>query len=145
MFVFPFSCSRTPYLRRMHFEAIYIWHVFDVWIFREYQLWKKLRYDHTFSSQFGAAVEIFQNIGSVREYMWQSHVEIEGYSVVYFNCIAAFEVPYRWTSVKGGPHMCFVDSLDIHASMKHIWALPLTEVQWYGALKAAMQLKYTTE
>ena len=28
-------------------------------------------------------------------YMWQSRVEIEGYSVVYFNRIAAFEVPYH--------------------------------------------------
>ena len=37
-------------------------------------------------------------------YMWQSHVEIEGYSVMYFDCIA---VPYRWISVKGGAHMCF--------------------------------------
>ena len=28
-------------------------------------------------------------------YMWQSHVEIEGYSDVYFNRIAVFEVPYH--------------------------------------------------
>ena len=28
-------------------------------------------------------------------YMWQSRVEIEGYSVMYFDRIAAFEVPYR--------------------------------------------------
>ena len=28
-------------------------------------------------------------------YMWQSRVEIEGYSVVYFDCIAAFEALYR--------------------------------------------------
>ena len=28
-------------------------------------------------------------------YMWQSRVEIEGYFVVYFDCIAAFEAPYR--------------------------------------------------
>ena len=34
-------------------------------------------------------------------YMWQSHVEIERYSVVYFDRIAT---PYRWTSVKGGAH-----------------------------------------
>ena len=27
-------------------------------------------------------------------HMWQSRVEIEGYSVVYFDCIAAFEVPF---------------------------------------------------
>ena len=26
--------------------------------------------------------------------MWQSHVEIEGYSVAYFNRIAAFGAPY---------------------------------------------------
>ena len=28
-------------------------------------------------------------------YMWQSRVEIEGYSVTYFNCFAAFKVLYR--------------------------------------------------
>ena len=35
------------------------------------------------------------------QYMWQSCVEIEGYSVTYFDCIAAFKVPYHWTSVTG--------------------------------------------
>ena len=30
-----------------------------------------------------------------RSQLWQSRVEIESYSVVYFNCIAAFEVPYH--------------------------------------------------
>ena len=59
-------------------------------------------------------------------------MEIEGYSVTYFDHIAAFEVPYHWTSVKGGSHMRFVDSLDIHTSMKHVWAPPLTEVQWHS-------------
>ena len=52
--------------------------------------------------------------------MCQSRVEIEGYSVAYFDRIAAFEVPYHCTSIKGGAHMRFVDSLDIHASMKHV-------------------------
>ena len=42
--------------------------------------------------------------------MWQSRVEIEGYSVAYFDRIVAFEAPYRRTSVKGGAHMHFVDS-----------------------------------
>ena len=28
-------------------------------------------------------------------YMWQSRVEIEGYSVAYFDRIAAFKAPYR--------------------------------------------------
>ena len=53
-------------------------------------------------------------------HMWQSRVEIEGYFVVYFDCIAAFEAPYRCTCVKGGAHMHFVDSLDIHAFTKHV-------------------------
>ena len=42
--------------------------------------------------------------------MWQSRVEIEGYSVAYFDCIAAFEALYRWTFIKSGAHMHFVDS-----------------------------------
>ena len=33
--------------------------------------------------------------------MWQSRVEIEDYSVVYFDHITVFEVPYR---IKGGAH-----------------------------------------
>ena len=52
--------------------------------------------------------------------MWQSCVEIEGYSVAYFDRIAVFEAPYRGTSVKGRAHMHFVDSLDIHASTKRV-------------------------
>ena len=74
--------------------------------------------------------------------MWQSRVEIEGYSIAYFNRITAFKAPYCWTSIKGGAHMRFVD---IYASIKHVWAPPLTEVQWYGTSKAAMQSKYATE
>ena len=56
--------------------------------------------------------------------MWQSRVEIEDYSAVYLDRIAVFEVPYRWTSIKGRAHMHFVTLLDIHPSTKHIWALP---------------------
>ena len=81
----------------------------------------------------------------LRSYMWQSRVEIEGYSITYFDCIAAFEAPYRWTSVKGGAHTHFVDSSDIHASTLHVWAPPLTEVQRYGASSTAMRLKYVKE
>ena len=39
-------------------------------------------------------------------YMWQSRVEIDDYSVAYFDHIAVFEAPYRWTSVKGEAHTC---------------------------------------
>ena len=77
--------------------------------------------------------------------MWQSCVKIEGYSIAYFDRIAAFVALYRWTSIKGGAHMRFIDSLDIHASTKQVWALPLTEVQQYGASNTAMRLKYATE
>ena len=81
----------------------------------------------------------------MRQYIWQSRVEIEGYSVAYFDHFTTFEVPYHWTSIKGGAHMSFVDSLDIHASTKHVQAPPLTEVQRYGASITAMQSKYATE
>ena len=77
--------------------------------------------------------------------MWQSHVEIDGYSIAYFDRIAVFEVPYRWTSVKGSAHMCFVDAWISNKSTKHIWAPPLTEVQEYGASNTAMQSKYVTK
>ena len=42
-------------------------------------------------------------------YMWQSRVEIEHYSVAYFDRITAFEVLYRSTSIKGGAHTRYVD------------------------------------
>ena len=43
-------------------------------------------------------------------HMWQSHVEIEDYSVAYFDHhrITAFKALYRCTSVEGGAHMCFI-------------------------------------
>ena len=46
--------------------------------------------------------------------MWQSYVEINDYSVIYFNHVAAFKAVYHRTSVKGEAHMHFVvDKLDI--------------------------------
>ena len=42
--------------------------------------------------------------------------EIKGDSVAYFNWITVFEAPYRWASVKGGAHTCFVDTWTINES-----------------------------
>ena len=39
--------------------------------------------------------------------MWQAHVEIEDYSVVYFNHIAVFEALY---------HTCFVDVIHLRSA-----------------------------
>ena len=72
-------------------------------------------------------------------------VEIEDYSVVYFNRIAVFEALYRWTFVKGGAHMCFIDARISNESTKHVWAPPLTEVQQYDTSKAVMWSNYVTE
>ena len=47
-------------------------------------------------------------------YMWQSLVETEGYSVMYFDRIVVFEEPYHCTSVTGGAHTHCLHSLDIH-------------------------------
>ena len=70
---------------------------------------------------------------------------MEGYSVAYFDRIAVFEAPYRWTSVKGGAHTRFIDAWISNESTKCIWAPPLAEVQQYSASKAVMQSKYATE
>ena len=52
-----------------------------------------------------------------KQHICQFRVEFEDYSVAYFDCITAFEVPSDCqTSVKGRAHTRFVDTLDIHAS-----------------------------
>ena len=78
-------------------------------------------------------------------YMWQSRVEFEGYIIAYFDRIGAFEASYRWTSAKGGAHTRFVDAWISNESTKCIWAPPLTEVQRYGTLNAAMRSTYATQ
>ena len=85
--------------------------------------------------------EIILDFHAGLSHVWQSCVEIEGYSIPYFDRIAAFEVLYHWTSVKGEARMRFIDLLDIHASMKHVWALLLMEVQRYSASNTAMWLQ----
>ena len=42
--------------------------------------------------------------------MWQSQVEIEHYSVAYFDRIAVFEALKHSTSVTGGAHIPYVNS-----------------------------------
>ena len=63
---------------------------------------------------WGASISVKRGV-----HMFQSCVEIPCYSVAYFNHIAAIEAQYHRTSVKVGL-MSFVDSLDIHASTKHV-------------------------
>ena len=46
--------------------------------------------------------------------MWQSRVEIEHYSVAYFQRITAFEALQRRTSVRGGAHKRCVNVSSIH-------------------------------
>ena len=54
--------------------------------------------------------------------VWQSRVQVKGYSVVYFDHIAAF---YRWTSINGVAHTCFVDAWIPNEISKHVWATVL--------------------
>ena len=56
-------------------------------------------------------------------YMWQSRVEIKDYSIAYFDCIAAFKAPYRWTSVKGKAHMHFGVIFDFYMRLSHMYML----------------------
>ena len=55
-------------------------------------------------------------------YMWHSRVETKGYSVTYFDRIAAFKAPYWWTSAKGRAHTCLIDAWISNKSTEHIWA-----------------------
>ena len=50
------------------------------------------------------------------KHLWQSQVEIEHYSVAYFNRVTMFKVLLCTTSVKGGAHMRYIDLSAIHAS-----------------------------
>ena len=43
-----------------------------------------------------------QNINSRKLEMWQSHVEIEGYSIAYFDRIAAFKAPIAEFPLRAG-------------------------------------------
>ena len=52
--------------------------------------------------------------------MWQSQVEIEHYSVAYFDCITTFKVLKRSTSLKGGAYTRYVDLSGIDAASLHI-------------------------
>ena len=56
--------------------------------------------------------------------LWQSQVEIEHYFVAYFARIAAFEVLLRGTSVKGGAHMCWVNSSTLAMFIQHVCMSP---------------------
>ena len=47
-------------------------------------------------------------------------VEIEDYSTPYFDHIALFEVPYRWTSVMDRANTCFINFLNIRTSTKNL-------------------------
>ena len=40
------------------------------------------------------ALAHYSHVATIKYDMWQSRVEIEGYSVAYFDRIASFEAPY---------------------------------------------------
>ena len=61
----------------------------------------------------------------LENYVWQSRVEIEHYSVAYFACIAVFETLQHVTSIKGGAHMRWVNSsilttFDFYPGLPHV-------------------------
>ena len=61
------------------------------------------------------------------QYMWQSQIEIEYYSVAYFECITELVTLLCLVFAEGRAHMRFIDTSDIHAISHCVWALPLTE------------------
>ena len=77
--------------------------------------------------------------------MRQSRIEIDYYSIVYFECITKFDTLYRWASAKGGAYTCFIDASDINVFTRRIWVPPLAEAQRYRASNLVIRLKYTME
>ena len=73
--------------------------------------------------------------------MLQSWIEMEYYSVAYFEGITEFDMLKWWASAKGGPQTGYVNVWLSDIPMKHVWALPLAEAQHYGVSKSAMHLK----
>ena len=80
-------------------------HLYHVWSGRENDAWNMHGRMHTTGRSVHVYVYMYlcvnlpfhehvqSNINPMD--MWQSRVEIEGYSVAYFDRIAAFEAPYR--------------------------------------------------
>ena len=66
---------------------------------------------------------------NVTHNMWEHRVEIEGYSIAYFDRIAVFEAPYCWTSIKGGAHMRFIDAWIFNIPLSIV--LPIQQVGIY--------------
>ena len=65
---------------------------------------------------------IFSECLDVQSYtcMWQSRVEIEYYSVAYFDRVTAFKAPYLGTSVKSGAQTCCVIASIVAAFTQHV-------------------------
>ena len=58
-------------------------------------------------------------------YMWQSRIEIEYYSVAYFERITEFDALLRWTSAKGGALCKRMNIWCVHVA--RVWAPPQAE------------------
>ena len=57
---------------------------------------------------------------SVVYHIWQSRVEIESYSIAYFDRVAAFKAPYLRTSVKGEAQTRCVIASIVAAFTQHV-------------------------
>ena len=55
---------------------------------------------------------------SVYLHVWQSWVEIEYFSVAYFESVTVVEVLYHRTSIKGRARTCCVDMPGVRVSMQ---------------------------
>ena len=72
-------------------------------------------------------------------------VEIEHYSIVYFECITEFDTLLRWASAEGRAHMRYVNSWLSDVPIKRIWTPPLAEAHHYSASNSVMCSNYVTE
>ena len=133
----PFKLWTHPFQPTITFEALYCWtstkggahiHFIDP----SYSCVYKVCISHALNGS--SAIQCFKCSVGLKIHMWQSHVEIEGCFVAYFDCITVFKVPYRWTSVKGGAHTCFVDAWISSRSVKHVYITTYSGTSEKGTL-----------
>ena len=74
-----------------------------------------------------AVGDFVEHLGLFFLFRWQSWIEIEYYSVAYFEHITEFHTLERWTFAKGGAHMRNVNARISDVSTKRVWAPPLAE------------------
>ena len=65
-------------------------------------------------------IDICKPMSCLQFDLWQSCVEIQHYSIAYFDCVTVFEMLQHKISVVGGDPTCYIHLSGIDAPMLHV-------------------------